>query len=52
MMKRLRRTMVWLILAGVLLTCTLSGCKKEAEDTPAAGAGTQTSQTETSEPNT
>ena len=49
-MKRMRRTMVWLTVAGVLLATTLSGCKKEGETTP-AGSETQTSQTETPEPN-
>jgi len=50
-MKRMRRTMVWLTLAGVLLATTLSGCKKETEPAPTRGAGAQTSQTETPEPN-
>ncbi|MBN2132088.1 MAG: hypothetical protein JW741_21485 [Sedimentisphaerales bacterium] len=49
-MKRMRRTMVWLTIAGVLLATTLSGCKKEGETTPTAG-GARTSQTETPEPN-
>ncbi len=49
-MKRMRRTMVWLTVAGVLLATTLSGCKKESEPAPTGGAA-QTSQTETPEPN-
>jgi len=50
-MKRMRRTIVWLTLVGVLLASTLSGCKKEAEETPTGGTGTPTSQTETPDPN-
>jgi hypothetical protein len=48
-MTKVRRTVVWLALAGFLVACTLSGCKKETEETPTGG--TETSQTETADPN-
>jgi hypothetical protein len=50
-MNRLRRTIVWLTLVGVLLASVLSGCKKEGGTEPAGGTGAQTSQTETPDPN-
>lgn len=48
-MAKLRRTVVLLVLAGLMVACVLSGCKKEAEPTPEGG--TETSQTETADPN-
>ena len=49
-MSSVRRTVVWLVLLGLIVACALSGCKKQ-EETPAGGAGTQTSQGETADPN-
>jgi hypothetical protein len=48
-MAKVRCTVVWLVLAGLMVACTLSGCKKETEETPTGG--TETSQTETADPN-
>ena len=44
-MKKLRYTVVWLVLLGFVAACTLSGCGDEG------GNGTETSQTETDDPN-
>jgi hypothetical protein len=50
-MKKVRCTVIWLVLLGFIAACTLSGCKEKAEETPTGGAGTETSQTETADPN-
>ena len=50
-MKKVRCTVIWLVLLGFIAACTLSGCKEEAEQTPAGGTGAETSQTETADPN-
>lgn len=50
-MKKLRCTIIWLVLLGFVAACTLSGCKEKAEEAPTDGTGTETSQTETADPN-
>ena len=49
-MKKLRCTVVWLVLLGLIAACTLSGCKGEEETQP-TGSGTETSQPEAADPN-
>lgn len=44
-MKKMRRTIVWLALAGLLIATTLGGCKKQ-EEAPTAPSGTETTQTD------
>lgn len=49
-MKKVRCTVIWLVLLGFIAACTLSGCKDKVEETPAGDAGTATSQVETADP--
>jgi hypothetical protein len=50
-MKKVRCTVIWLVLLGFLAACTLSGCKEKAEETGTGGTGTETSQGEAADPN-
>ena len=43
--------MIWLVLVAFLAATTLSGCKKETEETTPSGTQTKTTQTETPDPN-
>jgi hypothetical protein len=44
-MKKMRRTIVWLALAGLLIATTLGGCKKQPEPPPGP-ADANTTQTD------
>ena len=39
-MRRAKSTIVWLVLLGLIVACTLSGCKGEEESSPEGGAAT------------
>jgi len=48
-MKKVRYTVICLVLLGIIAACTLSGCGDE-EEAP-AGGGTETSQPAPADPN-
>jgi hypothetical protein len=49
-MRNAKRTIIWLVLVGLLAASALSGCKKKTEETTPGGTETETTQTETPAP--